>query len=127
MEPTTLNQLAKRISDMNRKKGFWDLYERLAGQELANPSESIYGECMRHVEATKIALIHSELSEALEALRTDAADDKLPEYDGASVELVDTLIRILDYCGFFAIDVDEIVQKKLEYNQSRPAKHGKNF
>ena len=46
-----------------------------------------------YVVATKIALIHSEVSEGLEAYRADALDDKLPEFQGITAEMADVLIR----------------------------------
>lgn len=46
-----------------------------------------------------IALAHSELSEALEANRKNLMDDKLPEYPGEVVELIDLTIRAFDTIG----------------------------
>lgn len=51
-----------------------------------------------YVIGTKIALIHSEISEALEAYRTDAVDDKIP-MPGITAELIDAVIRIGDLLG----------------------------
>lgn len=46
------------------------------------------------------ALIHSELSEALEAYRNDSQDDKIPQFHGIDAEIGDTVIRILDWMAF---------------------------
>lgn len=46
-----------------------------------------------------IALMHSELSEALEAHRKNLMDDKLPHMHGIDVELVDCIIRAMDLLG----------------------------
>jgi len=54
-------------------------------------------------------------------------DDKLPEYKGVEVELADTLIRILDYCGAHQVPIGEIVRKKIEFNKTRAHKHGKKY
>ena len=50
------------------------------------------------VIGTKIALIHSEVSEGLEAYRTDATDDKTP-FPGITAEMGDAVIRIADLMG----------------------------
>lgn len=68
---------------------------------------------------TKIALIHSEISEALEADRKDLMDDKLPHRKGIEVELADAIIRIADLAGRLNLDIGGAMVEKLEYNRVR--------
>lgn len=74
-----------------------------------------------------IALMHSELSEALEALRKDANDDKIPQYLGEEAELADAVIRVMDYDAGFSLRIAEAIIDKLVFNAGREPKHGKKF
>lgn len=101
-----LNLLSKEIYKNNVEKGFYE-----------NPVS--FGD--------RIALMHSELSEALEADRKSLMDDKLTHRDGREVELADALIRILDCAGYMNMDIEGAMYEKIAYNKSRPYKHGKKY
>jgi len=69
--------------------------------------------------AQKIALIHSEVSEAMEGHRKGLPDDHLPDRSMIEVELADALIRIGDLAGALGLDVAGAVREKLAYNKQR--------
>lgn len=84
-----------------------------------------------------LALVHSELSEALEAYRSRGdvhATWTTPRHaDGSRVahkpegvvyELADAIIRILDYCAAEGLDIGEAVRAKMQFNEGRPHRHG---
>lgn len=68
---------------------------------------------------TKIALIHSEASEALEGNRKDKMDEHLSHRKSVEVELADTVIRIFDLAGGLGLDLPGAIVEKLVYNSQR--------
>lgn len=66
---------------------------------------------------TMLALIHSEVSEALEA-------DRVGDAVNFAEELADVCIRIFDMCGLLEIDLDKAIRHKMEKNKARSYKHG---
>lgn len=66
-----------------------------------------------------LALIHSEISEALEGERKSLMDDKLPHRRMAEVELADALIRIFDYAAGFGYDLQGAFDEKMAFNATR--------
>ncbi len=96
----SIKDYIKKCHKTAKEKGWWD-------------SDRNEGEI--------IALMHSELSEALEAMRNHLGKDAVAE------ELADCCIRIFDYCGAREINLEEALLKKMSYNKTRPFRHGKKF
>lgn len=99
--------MAQSIYETGKASGFYD-------HPIATPEE----------HAAKIALMHSELSEALEGIRGDLMDDKLTHRKMVECELADTVIRIMNYASHTGLDVAEAIVEKNAFNKTRPHKHG---
>lgn len=107
-----------------------------AGQEIVSAFEDLQFEIMEINKANGwwekdrnkgelIALMHSELSEALESLRHgDPISDHIPPFTGVEEELADCIIRILDFSEAYELNVIRALLTKLEFNKTRGYKHG---
>ena len=130
---TLLNDLSHEIHQNAVAHGFYD-------GEQSVMTVSSAEDVVRHAFfAQRIALLVSEATEALDADRKDVwchghvegagSTDVFERHvkDTVEDELADVLIRLLDMCGHYVIDIGEHVRLKMAYNAHRPKLHGKAY
>jgi len=140
-----LNELAQEINTNAHRKGFYDndkALEKLLIGEVRIAT-------LKALATQKLALVITEISEAIEALRNShVADLDLLEgikdnaienvlrftntfefyvKDTLEDEIADSIIRLLDFCYQHDINIDEHIKLKMLYNETRDYKHGKEF
>lgn len=134
-----IQELVKRAHEMSKSKGWWD--ECLIKRDrypndpdrfaLSPDRESVVQHIPPEHIAAKLALVHSELSEALECVR-DGRMEVFYEEDGKGgvkpegfpSELADAVIRAADLAGALGIDLERVVREKMDYNATRKHRHG---
>ena len=107
----SFNVLQQLVYSNAKEKGFWD---------------EDYG---AHTDATKAMLVVTEISEYVEARREgdNQPSTKIPGYTLAEEEIADAIIRLMDLAGGRNLHIAGAILKKVEYNKTRPAMHGKKF
>lgn len=133
-EPKTLEQETKKAYALD-------------GVELASPEERFLGTMIQQLckvvhanalekgfwergcnDGERLALIHGEISEALQAFcHGNPQSEKVPNFSQAEEELADALIRLCDYAAGKGFNLGGAVLAKMRYNRKRPHLHGKVF
>ncbi len=104
-----LDALAAMLHETAKEKGFWD------------------GEYSHDKVGNKLALVHSEVTEVLEAIRKSKGSEYIVE------EMADVIIRLLDVYAAMRNEeqilhsLDEILEAKVNKNKERPRLHGNLF
>jgi NTP pyrophosphatase (non-canonical NTP hydrolase) len=124
---SSISELQKQAHENSKSKGFWD-----------GPFNA----------AEKLCLMHSEISEAMEAdrkgkyfnkedweteIRLNGDDEMFLSWFRNNVkntmpdELADVVIRVMDFCESQEIDLEWHIRSKMRYNATRPHMHGKKY
>jgi NTP pyrophosphatase (non-canonical NTP hydrolase) len=104
-----LDALAAILHETAIEKGFWP------------------HEIDTNIVCTKLALVHSEVTEVLEAIRKNKPTEEIVE------EIADILIRTLDLYAalrnheWVTESLDEMLEAKININKERPILHGNRF
>ena len=104
-----ISELVAKAHDRAKRSGWW---------EPAAPAATIH------------MLVVTEIAEATEACRSGQAPFFLGENckpEGEAVELADAVIRIADYFGYMGWNLEDVINCKMAYNETRPHRHGKEF
>lgn len=130
--------LGHTTHETSRSKGFWEtpkLYEDLLEHMIVDGTytpedfkQLEYKFSRNHGEA--LMLIVSELSEEFEAARKgkqDEPSEHIPEFSAREEEFADVIIRIAEYARGVNINLAAAVIAKMEFNETRPYKHNKQF
>jgi len=111
---TTVKDAGDRLTQacyMNSLRSGWHDDPKTGLRRTVDQNEEMF--------PTRIALCHSELSEALEGHRKGLMDDHLKHRAMAEVELADAIIRIFDLAGAMGYDLGSTINEKLAYNAER--------
>lgn len=109
---TDMDDLAHTLHANAKVKGFYEPLEH-----MEEPDHIIF-------QLKQLAMIHSEVTEVLEAMRKSQGGDKVTE------ELADIIIRVLDFwaylneTGYTLKKLSVALNEKIEVNKSRSHKHG---
>ena len=135
MENTFLEitELSKRIHEANRLKGFYDKPVEVGTRLMLVVSElSEALEADRHGKYADLSLLDEMEREGYQWSDPLAKLSLLKRFesdvkDSHEDEIADAIIRLLDYAGSRNMDIGKHIRHKLSYNSTRPYKHGKSY
>lgn len=133
------------VRAINRNGGLTD------GPNGKPETEQRWDAVLRNYYTARLALITTEVAEAIEELRNGRQVDETwysgkrggntysgtreevesagaqPKPEGVPSEIADVVIRAFDFADEAGFDLARIIEEKLAYNATRPAMHGRKF
>jgi NTP pyrophosphatase (non-canonical NTP hydrolase) len=124
-----LTEFSKEIHAGNAARGFYDVprtFPHLAMLVVSELSEAVEADRNgKRCAPERLARVQKSHDMAAQQLFKVAFEADVK--DTMEDEIADTIIRLLDLCGYLGIDIDGHVRAKLAYNATREAKHGKAY
>lgn len=103
-----IKELQKEVHENAKVHGWWE-----------NPPT--IGELLMLI-TTEVAEAFEEVRKGKEVNETYYADNG--KMEGVPSELADIVIRVMDLCEHYGIDLEKVILEKHEFNKTRPYKHG---
>jgi NTP pyrophosphatase (non-canonical NTP hydrolase) len=122
-----IKEIQQEIHKVNVEKGFWE--DRKNVGEVLMLIVSELGEALDAHRGGKWADVDAFNARGIDRTDTEDFQSDFQQCikDTFEDEIADTVIRILDMCEGFGIDLETHIRLKLEYNKTRPYKHGKKY
>ena len=108
----SINEWQKQVHENAKAHGWWD-----KEREFTNLLFLVISECVEAGEEERNGRAITETYYT----KDKQGNDKM---EGAPSELADIVIRVLDLCEHYGIDLEKVMEEKHKYNMERPYKHG---
>jgi NTP pyrophosphatase (non-canonical NTP hydrolase) len=143
MDNQAINEIAQTLEDYRDNVNFKKQFKWL--MELMNDVAHVKGWYSPPKSfGEQVVMMHSELSEVIEAYRAQDHDDitkighshpveftengeivsATPKPEGVAIEFADLVIRVFDTCAEYKIPLLEAILQKTAYNITRKFRHG---
>ena len=124
-----IGQIQDRVNKLANEKGWWSDHDRLHNLLVkGGASAADLARLAQLINCEKQLLVITEIAEAVEADRNNIfQSDHLEDFSMEEEEHADVIIRELDRAKQRGLRTEEVLAAKMDYNEGRSIKHGKNF